>query len=89
MENTPEKTNPKPMMNPYIFTFLLLAFGLWCLWDGWISPDPEMEYYAVVMNKVAGLILIPWSVWDFFKVRQREAASKEAESDTDTDSNRG
>lgn len=61
----------RPMMNPYIFTCLLMAFGLWCFYDGWLVKESDMEAYAVLMNKVFSLILIPWSIWDFFKVRKR------------------
>ncbi len=65
-------STPKPMMNPYIFTCLLMAFGLWCFWDGWLDQNSSMESYAILMNQVFSLILIPWSVWDFFKVRKRQ-----------------
>lgn len=71
MDENKEPTDHKPMMNPYVFTFLLFAFGLWCFWDGWLGGSPDMEDYVVTMNRVASLILIPWSVWDFFKVRKR------------------
>ena len=33
---------PPPQMSPYVFTLLLLGFGLWCFWDGWLSTDPDM-----------------------------------------------
>ncbi len=71
MDDNKEKSGAKPMMNPYIFTFLLMAFGLWCFWDGWVVANPDMKDYAVTMNKIASCILIPWAIWDFFKVRKR------------------
>ncbi len=70
-KDKPGATGARPMMNPYIFTFLLMAFGLWCFWDGWLATNPDMEEYVVTMNRVASCILIPWAVWDFFKVRKR------------------
>lgn len=66
-----DKADPKPpRMNPYIFTVLLLGFGLWCAWDGWLTRNPEMAEH-VVFNRVMSSILIPWAIWDFFKVRKR------------------
>ncbi|MCG8564350.1 MAG: hypothetical protein MI747_04625 [Desulfobacterales bacterium] len=64
------KGKPKPpRMNPYVFTVLLLALGLWCFWDGFLTSDPEMLEHAM-FNKVLSGVLIPWAVWDFFKVRK-------------------
>jgi len=37
-----EKSRPAPpQMSPYVFTVLLIGFGLWCFWDGWLTADPE------------------------------------------------
>ncbi len=58
-------------MNPYIFTILLAGFGLWCLWDGWITTDPEMLEHAT-FNRVLSVILLVWAVYDFFKLRLRK-----------------
>lgn len=66
-----KKTPPRPpQMSPYVFTFLLLGFGLWCFWDGFLTSDPEMAKHAL-FNQVLSGILIPWSVWDFFKVKKK------------------
>ena len=59
-----------PRMSPYVFTLLLLGFGLWCFWDGWLTTDPDMAEHAL-FNRVLSLILIPWAIWDFFKIRKR------------------
>ena len=63
------KLPPPPQMSPYVFTLLLLGFGLWCFWDGWLNKDPEMVQYAL-FNQVLSAVLIPWAIWDFFKVRK-------------------
>lgn len=58
-----------PAMSPYIFTALLAFFGLWCFYDGWLTSDPEMQKHAL-FNQVLSIILLPWSVYDFFKIRK-------------------
>lgn len=60
---------PPPTMSPYIFTILLLFFGLWCFYDGWLTSDPDMQKHAL-FNRVLSIILLPWSVYDFFKIRK-------------------
>ena len=64
-------------MSPYIFTILLLGFGLWCFWDGWLTNDPEMLKHAN-FNRVLSAILLPWGIYDFFKLRKKQ--KKEAEN---------
>ncbi|HKJ97631.1 MAG: hypothetical protein R6V15_00150 [Desulfotignum sp.] len=79
---TQEKENNSPhppRMSPYVFTLLLLGFGLWCFWDGWLTSDPDMAEHAL-FNQVLSLILIPWAVWDFFKVRKRAKTGKPPEN---------
>ena len=68
-----DKTNlPKtPQLNPYIFTILLLGFGLWCFYDGFLTTDPEMLEHAT-FNRVLSAILIPWGIWDFIKLQKRK-----------------
>ncbi len=69
-EKQQKKRTPKPpQMSPYVFTVLLMGFGLWCFWDGWITTNPEMQGHAL-FNQVTSGILIPWAIWDFFKVRR-------------------
>lgn len=72
-ESTPPPKPPR--MNPYIFTGLLMGFGLWCFWDGWLTNDPEMAEHAL-FNKVLSGVLIPWAIWDFFNVKKRFATKK-------------
>ena len=74
-----EKTAPAPpQMSAYVFTVLLFGFGLWCFYDGWLTSDPEMLEHAT-FNRVLSGILLPWAVWDFFKVRKRRRNDKEAD----------
>jgi len=58
-------------MNPYVFTVLLIGFGLWCFWDGFLTTDPEMVEHAT-FNRVLSIILLSWGVYDFFKIRKRQ-----------------
>ena len=74
MENK-EKSNNRPAppaMSPYIFTILLIGFGLWCFWDGWLTKDPEMLEHAT-FNRVLSVILLPWGIWDFYKLRKKKS----------------
>jgi len=64
-----------PQMSPYVFTILLMGFGLWCFWDGWLTSDPDMAKHAL-FNQVLSAVLIPWAIWDFFKVRKRYGVKK-------------
>jgi len=66
----PKKAPPKPPeVSPFLFPFLLAAFGLWCFYDGWITSDPEMQKHAL-FNRVVSIVLLPWAVYDFLKVRR-------------------
>ncbi len=58
-----------PEINPYVFTVLLFLFGAWCAYDGWLTTDPEMQAHRL-FNQVISGILLPWSVYDYFKVRK-------------------
>jgi hypothetical protein len=81
-EDKMEKENKAPAppkMSPYIFTILLIGFGLWCFWDGWLTTDLEMLEHAL-FNKVLSAVLLPWGVFDFFKLRKRQK-NKEQSSD--------
>jgi len=76
-----EKENNKPVppqMSPYVFTILLIGFGLWCFWDGWLTSDIKMLKHAT-FNKVLSVILLFWGVYDFFKIRKRQKNMKQSE----------
>jgi len=74
-----EKTPPAPpQMSPYVFTFLLAGFGLWCAWDGWLTNDPEMIEHTI-FNRVLSVVLLPWSIYDFFNIRKKQRNKKQSE----------
>ena len=73
-QNKPET----PQMSPYVFTFLLIGFGLWCFWDGWLNTDPDMLKHAT-FNKVLSAVLLSWGVYDFFKIKKRQKKKQEIE----------
>ena len=70
MEKNSLKPAP-PRMSPYIFTLLLIGFGLWCFWDGWFTNDPAMAGHAI-FNRVLSGILLPWGIYDYFKLKKSE-----------------
>lgn len=78
MQNDPKKNQGPPQMSPYIFTILLLGFGLWCFWDGWITKDPEMLRHAN-FNRVLSVILLSWGIYDLFKLLIKKKNKKEAD----------
>ena len=63
------KKHKPPEINPYIFPILLALFGIWCFYDGWITSDPEMIKHSL-FNRIASGIMLPWSVYDFIKVKK-------------------
>jgi hypothetical protein len=65
-----------PEIGPYVFTVLLAGFGLWCVWDGWFTSDPDMQQHTL-FNRVAGVVLLSWSAIDYFRMRRRLALKKE------------
>ncbi|GAB6063892.1 hypothetical protein [Deferrisoma palaeochoriense] len=65
-----EPNSAPPRVSPYVFPVLLAAFGLWCLWDGWITTNPEMLDHQT-FNRIASALLLPWAAYDFFRVRRR------------------
>jgi hypothetical protein len=64
-----ETKNASPALNPYVFTVLLFLFGIWCGYDGWLNADPDMQKHQL-FNRVISAILLPWSVYDFLKVKK-------------------
>lgn len=74
MEKKTHRPSP-PKMSPYVFTILLIGFGLWCFWDGWLTSDPEMLAHAT-FNRVLSVILLSWGVYDFLKLRKRQKNKK-------------
>ncbi|MFH0726996.1 MAG: hypothetical protein V2B19_11730 [Pseudomonadota bacterium] len=82
MVNEKEVKKAPPELNPYVFTVLLFLFGSWCFYDGWLTTDPEMVKHQL-FNRVISGILLPWSAYDFFKVKK--AYKKEAPAPMETD----
>lgn len=72
------KGTPEFNMNPYVFTVLLFLFGSWFFYDGWLTTDPEMQKHAL-FNKVMSLILLPWSIYDFFKIKKLKIKNEKSD----------
>lgn len=68
-----------PEIGPYVVTWLLAGFGLWCLYDGFITTRPEMQEH-VWFNRITGLLLAGAAVVDFFRMRKKLAAKKAGNS---------
>jgi hypothetical protein len=72
-DNNKEQKSP-PEIGPYLFPTLLAIFGLWCLYDGWFTSNPEMQDHQL-FNRICSLILLPWAIIDFIRTRRIENAA--------------
>ena len=73
-DNNKEQKSP-PEIGPYLFPTLLAIFGLWCLYDGWFTSNPEMQDHQL-FNRIGSLILLPWAIIDFIRTwRIKNAAN--------------
>lgn len=77
-----EQQTAPPQISPYVFPVLLAGFGLWCLYDGWISADPEMMKHQL-FNRIASGVLLVWAVVDFIRTHKREKADAAEQHDAD------
>jgi hypothetical protein len=73
-----EEKNQKqpPMIGPYFLSVLLFALGLWCVYDGWFTTNPEM-YRHEDFNRVMSVVFIGWSIYDFVQTRRMKKSQKE------------
>jgi hypothetical protein len=76
-----------PQINPFIFPICLLCFGLWFLYDGWISTDPAMQEH-LLFNRIGSAILLPWAAYDFYKTwkSEKEYKARQVSDQTSTKS---
>ena len=74
---TDQKKLSPPQISPYVFPFLLAGLGLWCLYDGWFTTDPEMLKHQL-FNQIASGVLLPWAVIDFIRTRKQDKAEQAA-----------
>lgn len=70
-----QKHPAPPQISPYVFPALLAGFGLWCLYDGWLTTDPEMLQHQT-FNRVASGVLLLWAIVDFIRTRRIEKADQ-------------
>jgi hypothetical protein len=71
-------SNPKPappQISPYVFPILLLGFGLWCAYDGWLTTNPEMLKHQM-FNRIAAGVLLLWGVVDLYRTHKQERLGK-------------
>ena len=87
-DNNKEQKSP-PEIGPYVFPTLLAIFGLWFLYDGWFTSNPEMQEHQL-FNRIGSLILLPWAIIDFIRTWRIEKADSSVttfdERDTKDDS---
>jgi len=76
-DNNKEQKSP-PEIGPYVFPALLAIFGLWCLYDGFLTSNPEMQQDHQLFNRICSFILLPWAIIDFIRTRRIEKAANSA-----------
>ena len=74
-----DKKPAPPQVSPYLFPILLIGFGLWCGYDGWLTTNAEMLEHRT-FNRVAAGVLLLWGAVDLYRTHKREKAEKEAEA---------
>ncbi|NTU53909.1 MAG: hypothetical protein HGA97_09485 [Chlorobiaceae bacterium] len=70
-----------PAIGPYFFSVLLVFLGLWCVYDGWFTTDPEMFRHQT-FNRIMALIILPLSFFDIYRTRKQ---SKQRDTDKMSD----
>lgn len=68
MSEENKKSQP-PAIGPYFFPTLLFFFGLWCVYDGWFTTDPEMLRYKT-FNQIMSVVFLGWSTYDVLHTRR-------------------
>lgn len=79
-----DQTAP-PAVGPYVFPTILAALGLWCLYDGWFSSDPDMQEH-LMFNRGASIVLLSWALIDFIRTRRSLKNEVSAEGGDKTES---
>ena len=76
--NEPAKKEPAkpPEISPFVFPVILAAMGIWCLYDGFFSTNPEMQEH-LLFNRVLGGVLLPWALIDFYRTFRSEKKGDE------------
>ena len=64
------KVRKPPEIGPYVLTSLLMGLGLWCIYDGFITTDPDMQKH-MWFNRITGVLLLCGAVVDFFRMRKK------------------
>lgn len=71
----PQQQQQPPTLGPYFLSVFLFGLGLWCVYDGWFTTDPEM-FRHMDFNRIMAIIFIPIAIFDFIRTRRIEMARK-------------
>ena len=71
----PSQPQQPPTLGPYFLSVFLFALGLWCVYDGWFTTDPEM-FRHMDFNRFMAILFIPFAIYDFIRTRRSEMARK-------------
>ena len=65
-----ERPTP-PEISPYVLPLVLAVMGVWCLYDGGFSSNPDMQEH-IVFNRLASVALLIGAIASFFRIRHVE-----------------
>ncbi len=82
-ETAKKPVRKPPEISPWLLTWVLAGFGLWCLYDGFITTDPGMQKY-LWFNRVMGILLSGAAIWDFLRMRKKMELKAKAAKDNQT-----
>ena len=71
-----------PAIHPYVFPALLLLFGIWFFYDGWLTSNTDMQKH-LLFNRIGCIALIPWGLIDFLRTFQKLKNEKIEKSNLD------
>jgi len=87
MNEEKNKQQQPPAIGPYFFPVFLFLLGLWCVYDGWFTTDPEMLRHQT-FNRIMGAVFVPWSIINVvraWKAEQLQKANNNPDSITKED----
>lgn len=86
-DNEKERSAP-PEIGPYVFPVILAVMGLWCLYDGWFSNDPDMQEH-LLFNRVGSVVLLGWAIIDVVRMKRSDNSAKKETETIDSGDGKG
>jgi cytochrome bd-type quinol oxidase subunit 1 len=74
---TQQEQKQPPALGAYSLTVFMGLLGLWCMYDGWFTTNPEM-FRHMDFNRIMSVVFIAVAIFDFRYVsrKKKQAAAK-------------